>query len=54
MVDLRKIYDRVEWTFLREVLNDRGFNQHISNRIMSCIYSMPLTMLSNDKRLAKF
>lgn len=43
-VDLKKAYDRVEWSFLEEVLSCSSFNSHFSALIMTCITSTSLAL----------
>lgn len=39
-LDMSKAYDRVEWYFLKWMLNKRNFPSHFSTIIMNCIISV--------------
>ena len=36
-VDLEKAYDRLDWNFLENTLEDLGFRSHFVELIMSCV-----------------
>jgi len=36
-VDLEKVYDRLEWTFIHKVLQAFHFPLHLTKLIMSCV-----------------
>lgn len=53
-VDLEMAYDRIEWSFLAEVLSCSGFNRHFSDLIMTCIQSVSLGISWNGQILESF
>lgn len=50
-LDLEKVYDRVEWPFLQEIILTTSFGTHLTSLILSCISSTSLTILWNGKWL---
>ena len=46
-VDLQKAYDRVNWTFLKEVLIKFGFHEIFINWIMQCMSTVSFSILLN-------
>ena len=46
-VDLKKAYDKIEWSFIREVLMNANLPQNLINLIMSCVSSVSTSILFN-------
>ena len=46
-VDLKKAYDKIEWSFIREVLINTNFLQNVISLIMSCVSSVSTSFLFN-------
>jgi ribonuclease HI len=46
-LDMSKAYDRIEWPFLKEVLNSMGFPQHWISLIMNCVSTVSFSVLLN-------
>lgn len=44
-VDISKAYDRLEWSFIENMLEKFGFNQVWINRIMVCVKSVSYSFL---------
>lgn len=38
-IDLKKAYDRVEWSFLKECLQSHNLNPTALNLLMDCVFS---------------
>lgn len=53
-VDLENVYDRVDWTFLGEVLAFMGFRPHLIQQILDCINSAKLAVSWKGKTLKSF
>ena len=53
-IDLHKVYDNVEWSFLERTLIDFGFSDNIKKLIMFCVSSSSLSMVWNGVRLESF
>jgi hypothetical protein len=53
-VDLEKAYDRVSWTFLRNILDIIGLSEKLANLLMYCIQSSKLSVLWNGEKLESF
>ena len=41
-LDMHKAYDRVEWTFLKEIMLKLGFRREWVNLIMQCVSTVEL------------
>lgn len=48
-VDLKKVYDRVDWDFMRLVLAKTRFKPHLQNLIMNVITSMEMQVCWNEE-----
>lgn len=53
-IDLEKAYDRIEWDFLKVVLQEVGFSEMLIKVILSCIKSTRLEVIWNKQRLDNF
>ncbi|KAK9988211.1 hypothetical protein SO802_028450 [Lithocarpus litseifolius] len=53
-VDLEKAYDRLEWSFIREVLQEARFPSDLIQVIMSCVSSTSSSILFNGGVLDPF
>jgi hypothetical protein len=47
-LDMAKAYDRVEWTYLRQIMLQMGFSANWINLIMRCVESVKLSVRIND------
>ena len=50
-VDLEKAYDKIEWSFIREVLINAKFPHNVISLIMSCVSSVSTSILFNGDNL---
>lgn len=46
--DMSKGYDRLEWPFIRQVLNQLGFDERWTDWIMECVTTVSYSYLVND------
>ena len=53
-IDLEKAYDRIEWSFIREMLTLFNFPENLIKLIMSCITSVSTSLLLNGGSLEPF
>lgn len=53
-VDLAKAYDRLEWSFIRNVLIAFRFPEVLVELIMSCVLSTSTSILFNGGKLKSF
>ena len=53
-IDLEKAFDKLEWSFIREVLIDFNFPLNLITIIMECISSTSTTILFNGGKLEPF
>lgn len=47
-VDLENVCDKIEWSFIREVLINSNFPNHLVTLIMSCVSSVSTSILFNS------
>jgi hypothetical protein len=48
-LDMRKAYDRVEWTFLEAVMRRLGFSSQWVKLVMTCIRSVSYAIVVNGQ-----
>ena len=53
-IDLEKAYDRLEWSFVRMVLDHFGFPKNFSELILSYISTTSTSLLFNGSKLKVF
>lgn len=53
-IDLEKPYDRLEWSFVRTLLDNIKFCQETIKLIMSCIPFTSTSILFNGSKLEEF
>ena len=53
-LDLEKVYDKVEWSFLEATLQDFGFPDITVKLIMHCVRTSKLSILWNGTKLIEF
>ena len=53
-IDLEKAYDRLEWSFIKMVLEHFGFPENMINLIMSCVSTPTTALLLNGGKLESF
>lgn len=46
-IDISKAYDRLEWSFLKNMLRRFGFHQEWIHRVMTCVRSVSYSFLHN-------
>ena len=50
-IDLKKVYDKLEWSFIREILFREKFPANLIDIIMSCVSMVSTSILFNSKAL---
>lgn len=53
-IDLEKIYDRLEWSFIRDTLGLFKFLNQLISLIMSCVSTSSISVLCNGGALDSF
>jgi hypothetical protein len=53
-LDMHKAYDRVEWSFLKDMMTRLGFSEQWTNLIMSCVSSVQYRVWFNDDETDTF
>lgn len=53
-IDLEKAYDRLRWSFIREMLEKIGIEEEIGELIMKCICTISSQVLWNGERTEVF
>ena len=53
-IDLEKVYDRLEWSFIRDTLSLFRFPSHLIKLIMSYVSSLSISILFNGGALDPF
>ena len=53
-IDLEKAYDRLEWSFIKMVLEHFGLPENIVKLIMSCVSSTTTSILINGSKMDSF
>ena len=53
-IDMEKVYDKLEWSFIREVLTKINLPQNILDLIMNCVSSSSSSILFNEGSLEPF
>ena len=53
-LDLQKAYDRMNWSFLKEVLLRFGFNETFTSWIMACVTTVSFKVLINGGKSDQF
>lgn len=53
-IDLEKAYDKIEWSFIREMLTLFNYPENLVKLIMSCVTLVSTSLLFNGGRLDPF
>ena len=53
-LNLQKAYDRMNWSFLKEVLLRFGFNETFTSWIMACVTTVSFEILINGGKFDQF
>lgn len=49
-IDLEKVFEKLEWAFIRDTLNYFGFPPNLVKLIMSCVTTTSISILINRKK----
>jgi hypothetical protein len=52
--DMAKAYDRLEWPFIKSIMLNMGFPQHLVSLIMRCVSTVSYIILINGRPSARF
>lgn len=47
-LDISKVYDNVEWTFLEAMMRKLGFNEAWISKVMTCVKLVSYAVLINN------
>ena len=50
-LDIYKVYDRIEWGFLKSIMLQMGFNETWVDRIMFCVSTISYTVCHNGESI---
>jgi len=53
-IDLEKAYDKIKWSFIKEILVNFNFPSNLIDLIMSCVSSVSTSLLFNGCCLEPF
>lgn len=48
-LDMSKVYDRFEWSFMEELMRKMGFNEQWIGLIMTCVRSVTYSIFVNGE-----
>jgi len=49
-LDMKKVYDQLEWNFIQACLQKLGFHSKWNERIMECFTTISYLIIVNDER----
>ncbi|XP_060972261.1 uncharacterized protein LOC133038194 [Cannabis sativa] len=52
-IDMQKAYDKMEWSFIHQVLVENGFDRRVCKLILSCVSTASYSVLLNGSPLKK-
>ena len=53
-IDLKKVYDRLNWNFIKEVIGDIKLPERFCNLIMDCVLTTSFNVLWNGNKTNNF